>query len=411
MGLTGSPAAVRGDDREVPLSDWEAPEAGFVTNALPTNPLSFVGITPCRMADTRDLTFPPGYGPPALPAGSPRNFVLTGRCGIPSGALAVSANVTVVNPPGLGFLLIRPTDGPNVVVSTLNFIPGQTIANGAAVPLGTGGGATLLAGVTGTELIIDVNGYYVEGGGGVQTVNALTGDLTLAAGSNVSITPSGNTLTISATPSGGGGDITSVIAGPGLTGGGTTGDAALSVDTTTIQARVAGSCAAGSSIRVVNPNGTVTCETDDVGTYTVSPAGGLTLTGTQFAVANLGVTSGMLANSSVVSGKVAFNAVGLNEIAPDAVGASEIAANAVTTNEIADATIRRADISGTEVALYTPHADCGSSVLTLATTCSSELCQATPPILFRNCSGACVVAGPVQCSNTLRGYLLAPSIP
>lgn len=51
-----------------------------------------------------------------------------------------------------------------------------------------------------------------SGGGGVTSLNTLTGDLTLAAGTNITITPSGgNTLTIAAT-GGGGGGITSINA-------------------------------------------------------------------------------------------------------------------------------------------------------------------------------------------------------
>lgn len=64
---------------------------------------------------------------------------------------------------------------------------------------------------------------------------------------------------------GGGGDITAVNAGTGLTGGGTSGDVTLNADTTYLQRRVTGTCAAGSSIRVINANGTVSCETDDTG--------------------------------------------------------------------------------------------------------------------------------------------------
>jgi len=61
------------------------------------------------------------------------------------------------------------------------------------------------------------------------------------------------------------GDITGVTAGTGLSGGGTSGTVTLNVNTTAIQSRVSGTCAAGSSIRTVNADGTVVCETDDTG--------------------------------------------------------------------------------------------------------------------------------------------------
>ena len=56
-----------------------------------------------------------------------------------------------------------------------------------------------------------------------------------------------------------------MTAGTGLLGGGTIGTVTLDADTTFLQQRVSGICAAGSSIRVINANGTVTCEPDDVG--------------------------------------------------------------------------------------------------------------------------------------------------
>jgi len=61
------------------------------------------------------------------------------------------------------------------------------------------------------------------------------------------------------------GDITGITAGIGLSGGGTVGDVTLNVDTSSIQNRVTGSCSVGSSIRTIDVNGAVTCETDDIG--------------------------------------------------------------------------------------------------------------------------------------------------
>ena len=148
------------------------PLAAMGIEDLPTGPLPFFGITPCRLVDTRGNGFTGAYGPPALAGGAPRSFVLTGRCGIPSSAQAVSLNVTVTNTQGPGFILIHPQGSPQPTVSTLNYVAGQTIANAAVVPLGSGGGITVVAGVSGADLILDTNGYYApSSSAGAKTVS------------------------------------------------------------------------------------------------------------------------------------------------------------------------------------------------------------------------------------------------
>jgi hypothetical protein len=151
------------------IPNWPAPatwspsrSAGTLTTQDVTNPLPFVGLAPCRILDTRGNGFSGAYGPPSLAAGVHRDFTLSGQCGIPSGSGAVSLNVTVTNTKGAGFIKIYPQGGSAPVVSTLNYIAGQTIANAAVVPLGSGGGVSVVAGVSGTDLIVDTNGYYAS---------------------------------------------------------------------------------------------------------------------------------------------------------------------------------------------------------------------------------------------------------
>jgi len=73
-------------------------------------------------------------------------------------------------------------------------------------------------------------------------------------------------------------DNTTYAAGTGLSLAGTT----FSVNTAAIQARVSGTCAAGSAIASIGVDGTVTCETDDSATYAAGT--GLSLAGTTFSV-------------------------------------------------------------------------------------------------------------------------------
>jgi hypothetical protein len=96
-------------------------------------------------------------------------------------------------------------------------VPGIATTNARITATVTGGtGSVLLAGAQVANGSQDSSGFEMSfrdgllGGGGqtgVASLNGLTGALTLAAGSNVSITPSGSQITISATGNGGGGGL------------------------------------------------------------------------------------------------------------------------------------------------------------------------------------------------------------
>jgi uncharacterized repeat protein (TIGR01451 family) len=118
-------------------------------------PAMYYTVTPCRAVDTRSADGP------ALGAGDLRVIALTGRCGIPSAARAVSVNVTVTSAFSAGHLTVFPTGTAERTTSTLNYGAGQTRANNALISLSGDGKITIrCAQAAGTvHTIIDVNGW------------------------------------------------------------------------------------------------------------------------------------------------------------------------------------------------------------------------------------------------------------
>lgn len=127
-----------------------------------TGPFRFVPVTPCRLADTRVGEGRTGaFGPPSFTAGATRDIpIASGTCDIPSTARAYSFNITVVPRGPLSFLTVWPSGQARPVASTLNSFQGSIVANAAVVPAGANGAVSVYA-TDPTDVIIDINGYFV----------------------------------------------------------------------------------------------------------------------------------------------------------------------------------------------------------------------------------------------------------
>jgi hypothetical protein len=89
---------------------------------------------------------------------------------VPSGALAVTGNVTVTGATSAGFVALGPTITASPSTSTLNLAAGSTVANGVTVALSGGKLQVVWCGTTGSsaDVIFDVTGYFTAGAGGLS---------------------------------------------------------------------------------------------------------------------------------------------------------------------------------------------------------------------------------------------------
>ena len=106
-----------------------------------------------------------------------------------------------------------------------------------------------------------------------------------------------------------------------------------------VQLRVGSSCAAGASIRAIDPTGTVVCESDDVGLTTV--------TGNE--IVDGSISAADLATAAVEGNAIADGAVGTIQLLDGSIGAADLAAGAVASVQVLDDSIAASDLAANAV--------------------------------------------------------------
>ena len=121
----------------------------------------FVPLSPARILDTRDGT---GGSSQALANHSARQFPVVGNGGVPSGAVAVTGNLTVTQQTKGGYLFLGNAATNDPSSSTLNFPVNDDRANAVTLPLGGGYLYVTYVGSAGgstAHAIFDVTGYFI----------------------------------------------------------------------------------------------------------------------------------------------------------------------------------------------------------------------------------------------------------
>ena len=132
---------------------------GYITDA--SAPIAAVGrFVPMPTTRAYDSRNPPET---VLGLNGTRTVPLTGFAPpapvVPAGATGISINLTAADEAGSGFMVAYPSGGSRPSTSSLNFVTGQPVANGALLKLSAGGALDLFTNQQ-TGFIIDVNGYF-----------------------------------------------------------------------------------------------------------------------------------------------------------------------------------------------------------------------------------------------------------
>ena len=175
IGMTATSWASSGGGSAAPAFNV-APPAGAVPHAGPHAVLTpnrlegvYDPITPCRIVDTL-------LGGGSLHNGTSRAFYVggttafasqggkSGGCGIPVGALSITANITAVNPGGHGYLRAYPNGSSEPNATILSYAAVGSTGTGTTVAINKTSAQSLKITNHGgpVDLIIDVTGYYAQ---------------------------------------------------------------------------------------------------------------------------------------------------------------------------------------------------------------------------------------------------------
>lgn len=119
--------------------------------AATTAASAFEPVTPCRLLDTRDGD--------RLGAGKAVGIQVAGRCDVPDDATAVAVTITVVQPDAPGFVVGYPAGTERPTASSVNYQPGEVVANLQLLQLGSG--RISIFSLAASDVVVDVSGAFV----------------------------------------------------------------------------------------------------------------------------------------------------------------------------------------------------------------------------------------------------------
>jgi hypothetical protein len=144
---------------------------------LGTSGSTYFALSPNRILDSRTTI---GSMTGGLTAGTARGFTVTGRTpgvaatNVPADAVAVTGTLTVTGQSAAGYLSLGPEYLASPTTASLFFPKGDNRATGLTVKLGPSGelGVTFTSATVGatTNVIFDVNGYFLAGESGAMYV-------------------------------------------------------------------------------------------------------------------------------------------------------------------------------------------------------------------------------------------------